>query len=360
MRASRAATRCWCSPDRSLARLPSGPGSAPATARAAVRTPSSRIACFSATSRPRSRSSPPSGSSAAARARSASTASVTGQNSTSPAPMLIRSLASVALATAQPALTSPTTSASGMNTSSRKTSLNIASPVISRSGRTVTPGGAMSTTSIVMPLCLGASGSVRTVARPRLADRASLVQTFWPPTRQPPSARTARAVSGPGFRARDPPAAVRPDGAGGDRRGVGARARLAEQLAPAQLTVEARPCPAVQLLAGAVPQQRRHDPGADTKLRAFRPRQLLLDDELLDRAGAPAVGGGPVREGVAGPREQPGPLARRRLQPGCAELPHLLPVGLGLRRQVERGVAVRPGDRVPGDVLRRAPGRRAQ
>ena len=51
-----------------------------------------------------------------------------------------RSLASVVRATRQPPLTSPTTQSSGTNTSSRKTSLKSASPVISRSGRTSTPG----------------------------------------------------------------------------------------------------------------------------------------------------------------------------------------------------------------------------
>ena len=56
-----------------------------------------------------------------------------------------RSLASVVRATRQPPLTSPTTQSSGTKTSSRKTSLNMASPVISRSGRTSTPGEFMST-----------------------------------------------------------------------------------------------------------------------------------------------------------------------------------------------------------------------
>ncbi len=49
----------------------------------------------------------------------------------------------------------------------------------------------MSITIVVMPWCLGASGSVRTVARPRLATWAPLVQTFWPLITQPPSTRVA-------------------------------------------------------------------------------------------------------------------------------------------------------------------------
>ena len=58
-----------------------------------------------------------------------------------------RSLASVVLATRQPPFTGPTTQSSGTKTSSRNTWLNSESPVISRSGRTSTPGADMSTGS---------------------------------------------------------------------------------------------------------------------------------------------------------------------------------------------------------------------
>ena len=44
----------------------------------------------------------------------------------------------------------------------------------------------MSITIIVMPWCLGASGLVRTVARPKSARCALLVHTFCPSIRQPP------------------------------------------------------------------------------------------------------------------------------------------------------------------------------
>ena len=98
----------------------------------------------------------------------------------SPPPMLTLSLPSVARATVQPASTGPTTSSSGTNTSSKKISLKSEFPDGIFSGRTVTPGACMSITIVVMPLCLGASGLVRTVARPKLASRAPLVQTFWP------------------------------------------------------------------------------------------------------------------------------------------------------------------------------------
>ena len=59
--------------------------------------------------------------------------------------MATRSLASVVRASLQPSPGSATTHSSGTKTSSRKTSLNSASPVISRSGRTSMPGLRMST-----------------------------------------------------------------------------------------------------------------------------------------------------------------------------------------------------------------------
>ena len=42
-----------------------------------------------------------------------------------------------------------------------------------------------------MPSCLGLSGSVRTVARPRLHCAAPVVHTFWPVTFHPPSTLVA-------------------------------------------------------------------------------------------------------------------------------------------------------------------------
>ena len=83
-----------------------------------------------------------------------------------PPPIDTLSLPRVALATVQPPSTGPTTSSSGTNTSSKKTSLNSEPPFGIRSGRTVTPLACMSMTTIVMPSCLGTSGFVRTVAKP--------------------------------------------------------------------------------------------------------------------------------------------------------------------------------------------------
>ena len=51
------------------------------------------------------------------------------------------------------------------------------------------PFACMSMTMVVMPWCLGTSGSVRMVASPKLAYWAPLVHTFWPLTSQPPSTR---------------------------------------------------------------------------------------------------------------------------------------------------------------------------
>ena len=79
-----------------------------------------------------------------------------------------------------------------MRTSVKYTSLNSASPVVCTSGRTSTPGACMSTTNIVRPLCLGFSGSVRTMTMPKRATCASVVHTFWPLTIHSSPSRTAR------------------------------------------------------------------------------------------------------------------------------------------------------------------------
>ncbi|CNI62907.1 Uncharacterised protein [Mycobacterium tuberculosis] len=97
---------------------------------------------------------------------------------TEPPPIDTRSLPKAAIATRQPSFTPPTTSRSGTNTSSKKTSLNSVSPVISVSGRICTAGSVRSMIIAVMPLCLRTFGSVRTVASPRWQFTASLVHTF--------------------------------------------------------------------------------------------------------------------------------------------------------------------------------------
>ena len=63
-----------------------------------------------------------------------------------PPPMATRSFIKVVMATRHPAPTASRRALSGMRTSVKKTSLNSASPVIWRRGRTSTPGACMSTT----------------------------------------------------------------------------------------------------------------------------------------------------------------------------------------------------------------------
>jgi hypothetical protein len=66
------------------------------------------------------------------------------------------------MAMCQPSFSWPIIIEAGICTSSKKTSLNQATPVISTSGRIVMPGVFMSRRRNVSPLCLGAFGSVRT------------------------------------------------------------------------------------------------------------------------------------------------------------------------------------------------------
>ena len=91
---------------------------------------------------------------------------------------MTRSFIRVAMATAQPWPTSPMRWESGMRAPVKKISLNSASPVIWRSGRTSTPGWCMSMKKYVRPRCFGTSGSVRTRSSPQRATCAMLVHTF--------------------------------------------------------------------------------------------------------------------------------------------------------------------------------------
>ena len=73
-----------------------------------------------------------------------------------------RSKLNVTIATRQPSCSSPTRFSTGMRTSSRNISLNSLTPVSVFIGRISMPGESIGITIQVMPLCLGASGSVRT------------------------------------------------------------------------------------------------------------------------------------------------------------------------------------------------------
>ena len=86
-----------------------------------------------------------------------------------PEPTDARSDISVVNSARHPFPASPTRLASGTLTSVRKTSLNSASPVIWRSGRTSTPGVSIGSRNMVRPWCLGASGSVRAISWPTRA-----------------------------------------------------------------------------------------------------------------------------------------------------------------------------------------------
>ena len=103
-----------------------------------------------------------------------------------------RSWNRVVLATVQPLFTAPMRASSRTTASVKKTSLNIVLPVISRSGRTSTPGWCMSNANQVMPWCFGTVGSVRASSMPRSAMWPPEVHTFWPLTIQTSPSRSAR------------------------------------------------------------------------------------------------------------------------------------------------------------------------
>ena len=97
-------------------------------------------------------------------------------------PSVPRSWSSVVIATCQPPPTSPTTFSTGTSTPEKKISLNSASPVIWRSGRTSTPGAFMSTIRYVSPACRSESGSLRVRRMHQSAMCAYDDHTFWPST----------------------------------------------------------------------------------------------------------------------------------------------------------------------------------
>ena len=82
----------------------------------------------------------------------------------------------------QPPLSGPTRFSFGTRTSVKNTSLKSqkSGSVSSGNGRRSTPGVVMSMISALMPLCFGASGSVRTKHRHQSAWCAPDVHTFWP------------------------------------------------------------------------------------------------------------------------------------------------------------------------------------
>ena len=78
-----------------------------------------------------------------------------------------------------------------MRTSSKNTSLKPWSPAMLISGRIVMPGASIGTRNMLMPLCFGASRSVRAAIQPQLERWAPVVQIFWPLITKSSPSRTA-------------------------------------------------------------------------------------------------------------------------------------------------------------------------
>ena len=205
-----------------------------------------------------------------------------------------RSLASVVRASFQPSSSSPTRQSSGTNTSSRNTSLNSASPVISRSGRTSMPGALHVDQEVADALVLR---GVRVGAGQADAPVGAL------------------GDRGPHLLAGEPPAAVDLLGAGAQRGQVGAGAGLGEQLAPHQLAEQRRPHEPLALLVGAVLEDRRQRPAGDHDVRAGSRRRAASSWSMtiwVTGVRAEAVRRGPVRGEVAGLDQRRAPLVRRQ------------------------------------------------
>ena len=185
--------------------------------------------------------------------------------------------------TAHPLLTPPMRSASSTTASSRNTSLNSACPVISTSGRMVTPG---------------------LVEREREPRDARVLRDVGVGAREEHAVVGAHRHGAPHLLARDHPAVAVARRAGGETGEVRARARLAEQLAPPDRAVV----------------DRRHEPG-----------DLLLGSVAADggrghehpEAGrrqhrAVTLEGGARRDDRPPRVAEPAPLAREvRRRPSC-------------------------------------------
>src|SRR6266545_4534686 len=120
--------------------------------------------------------------SSAARRLASATSFVTWSSSVPPSakPSVPRSWRSVVIATCQPPPISPRRFSRGTWTSVKKISLNSASPVIWRSGRTSTPGDFMSTITYVSPTWRSDSGSLRPMRMQKSAMCANDDHTFCP------------------------------------------------------------------------------------------------------------------------------------------------------------------------------------
>ena len=191
-----------------------------------------------------------------------------------------RSRASCARAR-QPSCSRPTRQSSGTNTSSKNTSLNIAWPVSSRSGRMSMPGRLhvdheARDAVVLRPLGVGARQADAPVGL--LGHRRPHLLAV-----QQPAAFDAR----------------RPRR---ERREVGAGARLAEELAPADLAAQRRHDPALLLLRRCRSTIRFGSAHAPTPMFGrvhLGGAELLVDHEQLERLGVAAPRRGPAGREVA-------------------------------------------------------------
>ena len=225
-----------------------------------------------------------------------------------PSPIVTRSNIRVVRPTAQPLSTAPTSLPGSSRTSSRKTSLKWASPEIWRSGRTRDPLG---------------------VHRDDEHRQALVLRDVGVRAGQQQAEAGVLRVGGPDLLAGEAPGAVLLLlGAGLDPGEVGARGRLAEQLAPDLVGGQHRAEVALLLVLAAVRDQRRPEhPHADDVEDPGHAgaADLLVDDDLLERAEAGAAVLGRPRHGG-----EPG-LGEAAL-PGAAGGDGVLVVGAALGR----------------------------
>ena len=106
-----------------------------------------------------------------------------------------RSNPSSVMAVFQPLPTPPTTWSARAFASVKKNSQNSAWPVRVRIGRTRMPGWSIGSSSIEMPACLAAVGSVRARTKIQLAASPAVCQVFWPLTTHTSPTSSARVRS---------------------------------------------------------------------------------------------------------------------------------------------------------------------
>ena len=155
----------------------------------------------------------------------------------------------------------------------KKTSLNSLSPEIILIGRTSTPGWSIGTSRKLMPLCFGASGSVRARTKMWSARWPADVQIFWPLITHWSPSSTARHA---------------------EVAEVGAGVGLGVALAPDVLAAQDAGQVVLLLLLGAPLQQRvaEHLDAEDVVAAARRHAglgELLGHDHLLERRQAAAA-----------------------------------------------------------------------